>query len=59
MCNFAGPKITTPTVHRLAAPTSDAGQRQADFERLLRRSRGGSAADMLTTPLGLVGGAAQ
>lgn len=58
MCNFSSPKITTPTVRRLSAPTSDAGQRQGEFERLLRRSRGGAMADVLTAPLGLVGEAA-
>ena len=57
MCNFKQPQIVTPTVRRLAAPSSDAAQREGDFERLLRRSRS-PMADILTSPLGLVGGAA-
>lgn len=56
MC-FA-PKMETPAVQRLAAPTSDAARREGELERTLRRQRAGVAADILTTPLGLVGGAA-
>jgi hypothetical protein len=47
--------MQTPAVQRLAAPTSDAVRREGEFERLLRRSRAGAAADILTTPLGLTG----
>lgn len=57
MCGFKQPQIVTPTVQRLAAPTSDGAERASDFERLLRRSRS-PMADILTTPLGLVGDAA-
>ncbi|GAB1361813.1 hypothetical protein MASR1M32_10490 [Rhodobacter sp.] len=42
------PKI--PAVQRLAAPTSDAAQREGELERQLRRSRSGVAADILTAP---------
>lgn len=52
------PKVQTPAVQRLAAPTSDAARREGELERMLRRNRAGVAADVLTTPLGLVGGAA-
>lgn len=57
MCNFKKPEI--PAVRRLAAPASDAAQREGDLERALRRSRSGVALDMLTGPLGLPGGGAQ
>lgn len=57
MCGM--PKVKTPTVQRLAAPSSDAARREGELERSLRRSRSGVGLDMLTTPLGLVGGAAQ
>ena len=49
------PDIQQPSVTRLAAPTSEAARRESDFERILRRSRAGAAADVLTTPLGLPG----
>jgi hypothetical protein len=56
MCFVKSPKI--PAVQRLASPTSDAAQREGEFERQLRRNRSGVAADILTTPLGLPGSAA-
>lgn len=49
------PKVSTPAVRRLAAPTSDAAVREGEFERALRRNRSGIAADILTAPLGLPG----
>lgn len=53
------PKVQTPAVRRLAAPTSDAAMREGEFERTLRRSRSGIAADILTSPLGLPGNGGQ
>lgn len=53
MCNLKKPQM--PAVRRLAAPASDAAQREGDLERVLRRSRSGVALDMLTGPLGLPG----
>ncbi|MES2667919.1 MAG: hypothetical protein V4712_17680 [Pseudomonadota bacterium] len=55
---MCAPKIRTPAVQRFAAPTSDAAQREGEFERLLRRQRSGVAQDILTSPLGLPGSAA-
>lgn len=52
------PKMQSPAVTQIAAPTSDTAQRESDFERILRRSRSGAAADILTTPMGVVGNAA-
>lgn len=49
------PKIEQPKIQRIAAPSSDAAQREGDYERVMRRSRNGVAADILTSPLGLVG----
>lgn len=56
MCSM--PKVQTPTVQRLAAPTSDSARREGELERMLRRNRSGVASDILTTPLGLPGVAA-
>lgn len=56
MCG--APKVQTPTVRRLAAPTNDAAVREGEFERSLRRNRAGIAADILTAPLGLPGNGA-
>jgi hypothetical protein len=56
MCG--APKVRTPAVRRLAAPSSDAAVREGEFERALRRNRSGIAADILTSPLGLPGGGA-
>lgn len=56
MC--AAPKIEIPAVRRMAAPSSDQSMREGELERILRRHRSGVAADVLTTPLGLVGGGA-
>ncbi|MES2667450.1 MAG: hypothetical protein V4712_15230 [Pseudomonadota bacterium] len=53
MCGL--PKTQVPAVQRLAAPTSDAVMREGELERMLRRSRSGVAADILTTPMGIVG----
>lgn len=53
MCGL--PKVETPTVQRMAAPTSDAARRESELERALRRNRSGVASDILTTPLGLPG----
>ncbi len=47
------PKYDTPTVQRMAAPESDAIQREGEVERALRRRRSGVAADILTTPMGI------
>jgi hypothetical protein len=59
MCSIPSqPKVVTPTIRRLAAPSSEAAQRQADFEQLIRRTRS-PMADVLTTPLGLVGAEGQ
>lgn len=52
------PKVSTPAIRRLAAPSSDAAVREGEFERALRRNRSGIAADILTAPLGLPGQAA-
>ena len=51
MCSM--PKMKTPTVQRIAAPQDDAAQREGELERSLRRRRGGVAADILTSPLGI------
>lgn len=52
------PKIPPPpAVRRMATPRSDAAMREGEVERLMRRNRGGVAADILTSPLGLVGDA--
>ncbi|WP_157971224.1 hypothetical protein [Pseudogemmobacter bohemicus] len=56
MC-LSTPKISTPAVQRMAAPTSDIARREGELERTLRRQRAGVAADVLTSPLGVVGGA--
>lgn len=55
MCGL--PKTEVPAVQRLAAPSSDAAMRESELERSLRRSRAGVGLDVLTSPLGLVGGA--
>ncbi|MEO0380616.1 MAG: hypothetical protein AAF252_10120 [Pseudomonadota bacterium] len=52
MCGF-NQQQETPTVRRIAAPESDAIQREGEVERTLRRRRSGVAADILTTPLGI------
>ena len=57
MCGF--PKVKTPSVQRLAAPSSDAAMREGELERSLRRNRAGVALDVLTQPLGLPGGVAK
>lgn len=57
MCPAPKMKMETPAASRIAAPTSDAAQREGDFERILRRARSGAAADILTGPLGLPGDA--
>lgn len=57
MCFFSQPRPAPAA--RIAAPSSDAARRQGDLEARLRRRRAGAAADVLTTPLGLVPGAAQ
>lgn len=44
----------TPTVQRIAAPESDTVRREGELERSIRRRRSGVAADILTTPLGIV-----
>lgn len=56
MCGI--PKMKTPAVQRLAAPSSDAARREGELERSLRRARSGVGLDILTSPLGLVGGGA-
>jgi len=53
MCK--GPNISIPAVKRLASPQSDSVQRESEMERRLRRSRRGVAADILTSPLGILG----
>ena len=53
MCKPA--KFETPAISRIAAPTSDAAMREGETERVLRRHRSGVGADILTSPLGLVG----
>lgn len=57
MCVMSTPKVRTPAVQRLAAPTSEAARTEGDLERTLRRQRAGVAADVLTSPLGVVGSA--
>ncbi|MEL6886892.1 MAG: hypothetical protein AAFP87_20460 [Pseudomonadota bacterium] len=52
MC-FGTPDIQTEPVRRMAAPASDAMQREGEVERSLRRRRSGVAADILTAPLGV------
>ncbi|MDW3181766.1 hypothetical protein [Roseobacter sp.] len=55
MCS--APKVDTtpaPTVRRIAAPENDAVQRESELESSIRRRRSGVAADILTTPLGIV-----
>lgn len=54
MCGLV-PKVKTPAVQRLASPMSDQARRSTEFERVLRRQRSGVAADILTSPLGIVG----
>lgn len=49
------PKMETPAVRRLASPQSNSVMREGELERLMRRSRTGVAADVLTTPMGLPG----
>lgn len=49
------PKYTPPAISRIASPNSDAAVREGEMERSLRRHRSGVAADVLTSPLGLVG----
>lgn len=51
MCS--APKIQQPTIQRIAAPQDSAAQREGELERALRRRRGGVAADILTSPLGI------
>lgn len=53
MCR--APRMQTPAISRIAAPTSDAAMREGEMERSLRRHRSGVGADILTSPLGLVG----
>lgn len=48
------PKMASPAVQRIAAPQSDAAQREGELERVLRRARSGTAADILTSPLGII-----
>ncbi|WP_226779008.1 hypothetical protein [Oceaniglobus trochenteri] len=55
MCS--APKIEAPAVQRIGSSASDAAVREGELERRLRRTRSGSAADILTSPLGLVGDA--
>lgn len=55
MCG--APKMETPTVRRMASPQSNSIVREGELERMLRRSRSGVAADVLTSPLGLPGAA--
>lgn len=50
------PKVVIPAVKRMSASPSEAAQRSADFERLLRRSNA-PMADILTSPLGVLGDA--
>lgn len=53
MCS--APKIEVPAVQRMASPQSDSIVREGELERVMRRNRSGVAADILTSPLGLVG----
>lgn len=53
MCG--APKVQIPAIQRMASPQSDSIVREGELERLMRRNRSGVAADVLTTPLGLVG----
>lgn len=55
MCAPKQPKTPeAPTVQRIASPASDAVQREGELERSIRRRRSGVAADILTSPLGIV-----
>lgn len=53
MCAVKPQKIEQPAVRRVAAPEDEGIQREAEFERMLRRQRGGVAADILTSPIGV------
>lgn len=53
MCG--APKVKIPAVQRLASPQSNSIVREGELERVMRRNRSGVAADVLTSPLGLVG----
>lgn len=53
MCRVSTPKFEQPAVKRVAAPEDEGIQREAEFERMLRRQRGGVAADILTSPIGV------
>ncbi|MFK5997857.1 MAG: hypothetical protein QM492_07085 [Rhodobacterales bacterium] len=53
MCGST-PKPTGAT--RIAAPLAQEAQQQGELERILRRSKNGAAADILTSSLGLPNG---
>ena len=54
MCGPKVEQVDPPAVRRIAAPASDAIQRESELESSLRRRRSGVAADILTSPLGIV-----